>query len=176
MPYPVDFFDGGLSPPAKIARSLTYAHPPHKSAPRNAGVNDWDVVGEFRFEDAVEVLAASNGAERVAVGELGEHADLVGVLELGAGRHGGQIAGALVSRVEVDLTGPPFALDYKVVPRCPLGLRLSATLARYRACRGELVCCRGRWSGWGGYWYGWREVGSSALPPRLAGLSTERSQ
>lgn len=45
------------------------------------------MIRQFRFEDAVEVLAAADGAERVAVGELGEHTDLVGVFELGAGRH-----------------------------------------------------------------------------------------
>lgn len=45
------------------------------------------MIRKFRFEDAVEVLAAADGAERVAVGELGEDTDLVGVLELSAGRH-----------------------------------------------------------------------------------------
>lgn len=69
------------------SHALTYAHPPHESAPRYAGVNHRNMIRQFRFKDAVEVLAAADGAERVAVGELGEDANLVGVFELGAGRH-----------------------------------------------------------------------------------------
>lgn len=56
---------------------LTYAHPPHKSATRDAGVNYRDVIRQLRLEHAVEVLAAADGAQSVAVGELGEDANLV---------------------------------------------------------------------------------------------------
>lgn len=66
---------------------LTYAYPPHKAAACDAGVNDWDVIREFSLEDAVEVLAAADGAQREAVGELGEHADFIRVFELRARRH-----------------------------------------------------------------------------------------
>lgn len=78
-----------LALPLSLASSqaLTYAHPPHKSAPRDAGVNHRNMIRQFRFEDTVEVLASADGAERIAVGELGEDTDLVGVFKLGAGRH-----------------------------------------------------------------------------------------
>jgi hypothetical protein len=36
----------------------------------------------INFAAPVEVLAASNAAQGVAVGQLGKHSDLVGVLEL----------------------------------------------------------------------------------------------
>lgn len=68
---------------------LTYAHPPHKSTTRDAGVHYWDVICELGFEHAVEVFAPTDGAQCVAVGELGKDSDLVGVLELSAGGHCG---------------------------------------------------------------------------------------
>lgn len=45
------------------------------------------MVSQFGLENAVEVLAAADGAERVAVRQLREHPNLVGVFELRASRH-----------------------------------------------------------------------------------------
>lgn len=68
-------------------RVLTYTNPAHESTPGNAGVHHRNVVSQLGLEHAVEVLASSDGAQCVAVGELGEHSDLVRVLKLCAGGH-----------------------------------------------------------------------------------------
>jgi hypothetical protein len=45
-----------------------------------------NVVGKLGLEHAVEVLRATLAHQAVLVGEGGEHADLIAVLELNAGR------------------------------------------------------------------------------------------
>ena len=43
----------------------------------DGGVDDGDVIGELLFEDGVEVLRGTEGAEAVGVGELGEDTDVI---------------------------------------------------------------------------------------------------
>lgn len=50
------------------------------------------MVCQLGLEHAVEVLTPADGAQGVAISELGEHSDLVGVLELSAGGHGSSFA------------------------------------------------------------------------------------
>jgi hypothetical protein len=47
-------------------------------------VHDRDNIAELALECGVEICAALDGGETVAVGELGEHADVTVVLELDA--------------------------------------------------------------------------------------------
>lgn len=70
------------------AALVAHGHAAHEAAAGDAGVHHRDVVGQLRLERAVEVLRAAHAHEAVRVGELGEHADLVTVLELAADRHG----------------------------------------------------------------------------------------
>lgn len=70
-----------------LLRPLTYTHTPDEAAASYTCVYDRYVVCEFRFEDTVEVLAPTYGAQRVAIGELGEHSNLVRVLELCTSSH-----------------------------------------------------------------------------------------
>ena len=51
------------------------------------GAEYWDVIGELSLEDGVKVLAAADCDHGVSVGELGEYADFVAVLELSARCH-----------------------------------------------------------------------------------------
>ena len=53
----------------------------------NGGLYDWNEGAELRFEDTVEVVGSSHRDEAVAVGELGEDTDVVGVLVLAAIGH-----------------------------------------------------------------------------------------
>ena len=45
-------------------------------------MHDWNDISEFRLESRVEVCAALDGTEAVAVRELCEYADIAAVLEL----------------------------------------------------------------------------------------------
>mmetsp|Transcript_20083 Transcript_20083/g.24611 ORF Transcript_20083/g.24611 Transcript_20083/m.24611 type:complete len:91 (+) Transcript_20083:977-1249(+) len=45
------------------------------------GVDDRDVIDQFRFEHAVEVFGSSDSYETVGVREGGEYSDLIGVFE-----------------------------------------------------------------------------------------------
>ena len=60
--------------------------------------NEGDEVGEFGFEDGVEDGGGAEGEEAVGVGEVGEDADFVGVLELGADCHDGVVMGDFAAR------------------------------------------------------------------------------
>ena len=55
------------------------------AGPGNGAGDEGDQVGEFGFEDGVEDGGGAEGEETVGVGEVSEHADFVGVLELGGG-------------------------------------------------------------------------------------------
>ena len=60
--------------------------------------NEGDEVGEFGFEDGVEDGGGAEGEEAVGVGEVGEDADFVGVLELGADCHDGGLGCDVAAR------------------------------------------------------------------------------
>lgn len=79
-----------------LLRPLTYTHTPNEAAASYTCVHDRYVVCKFRFIDAVEVLAPTDGAQRVAVGELGEHSNLVRVLKLCASSHCRRLLGKLL--------------------------------------------------------------------------------
>ncbi|GMF12328.1 unnamed protein product [Phytophthora lilii] len=79
----------GQQQPALVA----HGHAAHEAAAGDAGVHHGDVVGQLRLERAVEVLGAAHAHQAVRVGELGEDADLVAVLELAADRHGCNLEG-----------------------------------------------------------------------------------
>ncbi len=53
----------------------------------DAGVDDRDVLGELGLEDRVEILRPADRDQAVRVGQLGEHANVVAVLELAAHSH-----------------------------------------------------------------------------------------
>lgn len=74
----------GQQQPALVADG----HAPHEARARDGRVHDRDVIRQLGLERAVEVLGPAHAHEAVRVGQLGEDADLVAVLELAADRHG----------------------------------------------------------------------------------------
>ena len=55
-----------------------------------AGVHDRNDISQLAFKSRVEVCAALDGSEAVAVGQLGEDSDVAAVLELNAYISGGK--------------------------------------------------------------------------------------
>lgn len=66
---------------------VPHTHPADDAAAGDGGVHHRDGPEELPLEDAVEVLGAADSHEAVGVGELGEAAQLVVVLEAGADGH-----------------------------------------------------------------------------------------
>ena len=67
--------------------AVPHRHAAHEAAAGNGSVHHGDVVRQLLLKHAVKVLAAPNGHQRIAVGEVGKHAHLVAVLKLRAARH-----------------------------------------------------------------------------------------
>ena len=61
---------------------VAHRHPAQDPAAADGGVHHGDDLVELGLEGGVEVLAAADGDEAVRVGQLGEHAHLVVVLEV----------------------------------------------------------------------------------------------
>lgn len=71
-----------MTQPQRERQRQRQRQPTSCEAPDNAGsgngrVNDGDVVSQLGLENTIEVLRASDGDEAEAVGQLGEHANLV---------------------------------------------------------------------------------------------------
>mmetsp|Transcript_46829 Transcript_46829/g.141855 ORF Transcript_46829/g.141855 Transcript_46829/m.141855 type:complete len:304 (-) Transcript_46829:106-1017(-) len=65
----------------------------HESTSADGGVYDGNVLGQFRFEDGVEVLGSADTREAVRVGQGGEDADFVRIFVGATGRHDLAISG-----------------------------------------------------------------------------------
>ena len=62
--------------------AVAHRHAAEDPAAADRGVHDGDDLVQLGLEGGVEVLAAADGHEAVGVGQLGEHAHLVVVLEV----------------------------------------------------------------------------------------------
>ena len=65
---------------------LTHDLPADDACASDGAFDDGNVVSKLRLEDRIEVLAAALRAKGVRVGQAGEDADLIAILELEAGR------------------------------------------------------------------------------------------
>lgn len=54
----------------------------HDSCAGNSAVCNWNEVCEFGFENGVEILGCADGDQTIAVGEICEDTDFVGVFKL----------------------------------------------------------------------------------------------
>lgn len=67
---------------------VPHTHPADDAAAGDGGVHHRDGPEQLPLEHAVEVLGAADSHQAVGVGELGEAAQLVVVLEAGTDGHG----------------------------------------------------------------------------------------